>query len=66
MPKPAFQSVMRVEQLVVRVDKSPMNPKIKVVQLQCGHDYYVHPSSRAPRIGTPVSCGPCKRKANEP
>jgi hypothetical protein len=44
------------ERKVVRVDKSPMNPKIKVAQLSCGHDVY---RNRAPRIGATVVCDKC-------
>lgn len=57
-------SVIRVESNVVRVDSSPMNKKIKVVQLSCGHDLYVRPPSIAPRVGRPVACETCKRIAN--
>ena len=41
---------------VVRVDKSPMNPKIKFAQLTCGHDVA---RLRAPRVGAVVVCEKC-------
>lgn len=44
------------ERRVVRVDQSPMNPKIKVAQLSCGHDVY---RQRAPRIGATIVCDKC-------
>jgi formylmethanofuran dehydrogenase subunit E len=47
---------------VVRVDKSPMNPKIKVAQLSCGHDVY---RNRAPRVGATIVCERCAEKAND-
>lgn len=47
------------ERRVVRVDKSPMNPKIKVVQLSCDHDVS---RMRAPRIGAVVVCEKCAEK----
>jgi len=43
---------------VVRVDLSPMNPKVKVAQLECGHDKYVY---RKPRIGSMQVCDRCAR-----
>jgi len=46
------------EHKVVRVDKSPMNPRIKVSQLECGHDVY---RARAPRIGARAVCDKCPR-----
>lgn len=55
---------MRVEQRVVRVYKSPLNKRVKVVELECGHDYYVRPPSIAPRVGRPVACEKCKDRAN--
>lgn len=58
-------TILRIERLVVRVDRSPMNQKVKVVQLDCGHNYYVRPPGIAPRIGRPVACEKCKTKANE-
>ena len=41
---------------VTRVDKSPMNNKVKVVELSCGHDAYVRSPKRAPRIGSKMTC----------
>lgn len=41
---------------VVRVDKSPMNPKRKVVELECGHELWVN---RAPKVGAIVKCEAC-------
>lgn len=57
-------TIMRIERNVVRVDKSPMNKKVKVVELDCGHDYYVRPPSIAPSIGRAVACDKCKNAAN--
>lgn len=51
------------EHRVVRVDKSPMNPKIKIAQLSCGHDVY---RNRAPRVGATIVCEECSRKAASP
>lgn len=48
---------------VVRVDKSPMNPKVKVAQLACGHDIYIRPPHRAPRIGATRRCNDCEYAA---
>ena len=56
--------ILRIERTVVRVDKSPLNKRIKIVELDCGHDYYLHPPSLAPRIGLPVACEKCKSRAN--
>lgn len=58
------ETIMRIERNVVRVDKSPMNEKVKVVELDCGHDYYVRPPNLAPRIGLAVACDKCKAVAN--
>ena len=32
---------------IVRVDRSPMNPKIWIAQLECGHDLYLYRKPRA-------------------
>jgi hypothetical protein len=48
------------ERRVVRVDKAPLNPKVKVAQLDCGHDAY---RTRAPRIGAIIVCEKCAEKA---
>ena len=58
------ETIMRVERNVVRVDESPMNKKVKIVELDCGHYYYVRPPNRAPRIGLAVACDKCKNVAN--
>ena len=55
---PAGQGLSWVERKVVRVDKSPMNNKIKIAQLSCGHDVY---RNRAPRIGATVVCERCSK-----
>lgn len=47
------------ERRVIRVDPSPMNPKIKVAQLDCGHDVY---RTRKPRIGATIVCEQCGKK----
>lgn len=41
---------------VMRVDKSPLNPKRKCVELACGHEIGVN---RAPRVGSEVECVEC-------
>lgn len=35
-------TLLRIERNVVRVDRSPMNKRIKIVGLDCGHDYYTY------------------------
>lgn len=45
---------------VVRVDKSPMNAKVKIAQLDCGHDLYIHPPHRAPAVGRWRHCEKCR------
>lgn len=50
------------ERRVVRVDVSPMNPKVKCAQLDCGHDVW---RNRRPRIGATIVCEACARKADE-
>ena len=55
---PAGEGLSWVERRVVRVDLSPMNPKIKIAQLSCGHDVY---RNRRPRIGATVVCEECSR-----
>ena len=57
-------TIMRVERSVVRVAKSPLNPKVKVAELSCGHDLYIRPPAIAPRAGSPVACDKCKTEAN--
>jgi hypothetical protein len=43
---------------VQRVDRSPMNPKVWIVQLSCGHDRYI--SGRKPRRDTMhMECDKC-------
>lgn len=55
---PAGEGYSWPERRVVRVDASPMNPKIKVVQLDCGHDVY---RNRKPRIGATIVCDKCAK-----
>ena len=43
---------------VLRVDRSPMNSKVRVAALSCGHDLYVLPGKRAP-VGAAVVCEKC-------
>lgn len=57
-------TILRIERTVVRVDKSPLNKRVKIVELDCGHDYYVRPPLTAPRVGRPVACEKCKARAN--
>ncbi len=51
-----------IRKTIVRIDKSPMNPTVKVAQLECGHDVYVN---RTPRIGSLVDCERCDYKAKQ-
>lgn len=46
--------------IVVRVDPSPMNPRVKIAELSCGHDLYITPPKRAPRVGKAVDCPKCE------
>ena len=43
-------------QKVIRQGRSPMNPKVRWVQLECGHDVYVSPGKR---IGKHLVCHKC-------
>lgn len=52
-----------VKKKVVRVDKSPMNPKLKCVELECGHEIWV---SRAPTVGKLIECETCTKAADAP
>lgn len=45
------------ERRVVRAGVSPMNPKVKWAQLECGHDVY---RLRKPRIGALLVCDKCR------
>lgn len=47
------------ERKVMRTGVSPMNPKVKWAQLDCGHDIY---RARKPRIGATVVCERCAEK----
>lgn len=44
------------ERRVVRNGVSPMNPKVKWAQLDCGHDVF---RQRKPRIGALIVCEQC-------
>ena len=46
---------------VVRTGQSPMNPKVKWAELSCGHEVWIHPPKRTPRIGSLVECERCRR-----
>ena len=50
------------ERRVVRTGISPMNPKVKWAELDCGHDVY---RLRKPRIGAVIVCELCARQAEE-
>ena len=52
----AFKSGQWPERRVLRTGVSPMNPKMKWCELDCGHDVY---RTRKPRIGATVICGKC-------
>ena len=51
----------RPERRVVRAGVSPMNPKVKWAELDCGHDVYRY---RKPRVGATIICEECARKAD--
>lgn len=58
----AVQSVNRVipSRPIIRKDRSPMNPKVWVYQLACGHDVF-----RAHgRLRKNIDCEKCREKAN--
>lgn len=57
----ADDGTVTVYHRVVRVDRSPMNPKIRVAQLECGHDVFSTPPVRAPKVGVLRSCEKCSR-----
>ena len=46
------------ERRVIRVGVSPLNPKVKWAQLDCGHDVYRY---RKPRIGSTIVCDKCPK-----
>lgn len=46
---------------VLRVDRSPMNGRIWVAELACGHDLYVRPPERKPRLGAFRRCEKCAK-----
>ena len=48
------------ERRVVRTGVSPMNPKVKWAELECGHDVF---RPRKPRIGALVVCEKCSASA---
>jgi predicted RNA-binding Zn-ribbon protein involved in translation (DUF1610 family) len=47
------------ERRVTRTGLSPMNPKVKWAELNCGHTVW---RNRKPRIGATIVCGECGRK----
>lgn len=48
---------------IVRIDRSPMNPKVWVVQLDCGHDIFVYRKPRRTKNGGPTfPCEKCESK----
>lgn len=60
MPNPEHEIVSKpVERKVVRVDRSPMNPKVWCVQMDCGHE--VWGAFRKPKVGTMRKCETCCR-----
>ncbi len=44
---------------VTRTGVSPMNPKVKYADVDCGHTVYL---SRKPKVGAMIACGDCKPK----
>jgi len=64
---PVLDSKQRREQLkggswpecrVVRTGVSPMNPKVKWAELNCGHTVW---RNRKPRIGATIVCDRCAK-----
>ena len=53
---PAGQGYSHPERRVVRAGVSPMNPKVKWAELDCGHDVF---RTRKPRIGATIVCPQC-------
>jgi hypothetical protein len=45
-----------VRRAVVRTGVSPMNPKVKYAELECGHDIY---RTRKPHVGALMPCDEC-------
>ena len=59
--EPAFWPyTTRPERTVKRTGVSPMHPKVKWAELDCGHDIY---RARKPRVGAVVLCPTCAEKA---
>lgn len=48
------------ERYVVRTGVSPMNPRVKWAQLDCGHDVY---RWRRPSVGAVIVCNKCAEAA---
>ena len=48
------------ERRVVRTGVSPMNPKVKWAELNCGHDVF---RTRKPRIGAIIICEQCRKSS---
>lgn len=44
------------ERRVIRAGVSPMNPRVKWAELECGHDVF---RQRKPRIGALIVCEKC-------
>lgn len=55
-------SVMLVERRVVRIDRSPMNPKRWCFTLECGHEVWQSWTRKPKR--TIMACDACVAKAN--
>jgi hypothetical protein len=51
------------ERRVVRVGVSPMNPKVRWAELDCGHDESYLPGKRRPKVGATTICEKCAAKA---
>lgn len=60
MPTDQTQQPEQPKRKVVRVDPSPMNRKVKIAELDCGHDLYIHPPQRAPKVGAERECEKCR------
>lgn len=58
----AADGTVTVYERVVRNGVSPMNPKVKYSQLECGHDLW---GPRRFKVGSTHKCPECSRKETE-
>lgn len=53
---------------IVRLDTSPMNTRVKLATLECGHELWLRPPMH-PRVGMKVVCPTCfatRKNTKEP